>query len=452
MRLSHILCCSSALALASCSGTISGRFADTTRLPAVSTAKLEVAGYAGAVPSTPRVSQSFSGLDSDVQVAALEALAESETPITVANIVELLRHPLSRASRQQTPNFTVFSRRLAFTTDYELQDGEGNPVWAPADRIDSLRMTVTLDNSATYSSWSRMETEHRSISLAELRQSSSSSFSLEGAFDTLSPDLAELTVGPSWKTDLTEAINLERSIPAFYTQLRDGEAIIVQAGERDMDLNGTLTVDVDIEVLACETELWGASFAQDWDGSSNPLSFSRISIPKSNETISATVQASGVVRHVERNAGTYLESDDQVRPISVASSTANFTVASPDDLKVEAFLIYRPMPSYDTDQALVFVGNGYSQALASIDIILLDESQAYQLLDFIRSTESTDLANLGIKVERIDRIGVGSIYELDRQQNDSEVDSNPVERAFWSNAIIRRVELSCPTPTPTTNE
>ena len=446
LRLCPILCIPLLFVSSGCSGTISGRFADTSSIPAASSATLQVAGYAGAVPSSPRAAQNFSNLNQDVQVAALEALAKGDMPISVATIVELLGHPIGPGVQSTAQNLTTFSRRLAFTTDYQLRDINDQPIWAPADRLDNLRLVVNIDAPARFSSWSRMATEHRSVTLAEIERSTSSSLDLEGVLSTISPDLAELTVGPSWRTDQTEAINIEQSVSAFYTHLKGNVATIVQEGERDVDLNGTLIVDVDIEIETCTTDLWEATFRPNLGELSNQINVRRTSIPGSTDDVYASVAASGVVRHVERNAGTYLESDDRVRPIEVASTASDFIVISQENLIIEAYIIYRPVSpdASGNDQVMVLRGSGFSPGRASIDIVLLNENQAYQLLNFVRSAGTVELEQMGVFIEATDRLSLDSIYDLSSQQNPSGVPTLRVSEAFLNDAVVRPILLKCP--------
>jgi len=276
----------------------------------------------------PAAYKSLWDLHNGGQKALLGILAERYKDNDKFNSILNNKYLADKDDAGGTIDLTRKNVRIVFNISrwhpYELIKN-GLDGFSPADRIEYLKYTLTLDSSTTlqFTNWNKYTTAYGSIDIADV--SFSQSLSLSGGFGDSAVGQAAAGVGVSGSASESKTEN--QKVKYRYIQLNGsiGKKFIEleSEGTREIDLSGNVIADVNMQFDAFPEILYTLAKAKDDSG--NYLPSEKVVLNENiglvpNEPaihdIQATLTYDYAYRHVVSGDKTFYEWDDKVKYVT----------------------------------------------------------------------------------------------------------------------------------------
>jgi len=192
---------------------------------------------------------------------------------------------------------------------------------APGDRIEHLKITVTLDDAskklARFSNWNQFTTQYGMFTISDLSFTGTKELIVNPSIPLTA---GSVTLGSYTNTKTgTESDSLRRQYIAFNGTLHDDSFVIEQTGTPEKNLGGNFAIDLSIEFQNADGyELFNFENLLDDKGNRNPAAKVNITTAYINfpqlpaNTIGIKMKCEYEVRHILKGDVSYPEGDDDI--------------------------------------------------------------------------------------------------------------------------------------------
>ena len=194
------------------------------------------------------------------QAAYLNGITDlMEVSMSPADFIKAAFSPIPSVAGQQKDLSTV-SKRLVIGTESLMK--------IPGERIQWLKITLTLSDTASFKSWDQLETKYEKIDVGKIASSSSNTFGVNASLsnsntlvDTTLDKLSDtknlarsLAPSVSATRSLTEEVNLAERYINISGFMTDQTLTIVREGTKGIDLQGNILTDVTMKINVPDTQ------------------------------------------------------------------------------------------------------------------------------------------------------------------------------------------------------
>ena len=289
-------------------------------------ADIDLFGFrlADAVPATD--SKSLWDLSADAQSQYIKIL-NARYPANEEFMRAMNLRYLNPADQLPDENFVKKELRMIFSVSKQRKYGRagrpGGPVLTSADRLEYLRITLSLppDAGIKFTGWNRYATEYGSVDIAGVSFSRSVNADVSGYATGGKKDSGEgLNAGGQASVSRKEEQQLRYRYLMLNGSIRSDRMVMEEEGTRELDLTGNIAADVSLEFDRIPVVITAVSGIKDSAGRFNPpekllMNHSEMYVPKPEEvkdTVFADLRMDYVFRNVINGEKTFQEWDDKV--------------------------------------------------------------------------------------------------------------------------------------------
>jgi len=295
----------------------------------------------------------ISGLGERAQAELIRSLASKMPPSSTPEelLAILSKAPSDPPKACSWASKSSATKRLVFTLLGEL------PV--PADRVDKLDITLTLDDAddsderARFVSWDRFDSVYGKfdIGTAKFTQSGKVSVGKENTDEANLPSAAGsvtkvLTFGAEASNSLEESATYAIRRMSVGGALTSSSARLVQEGGPNVNLFGSSVATLTLSLKPSEDPIGLYAFTLKKQNAALTPAAAEVercqaSFPVSSSPISVIVTGRAWVRSVKDGGGTVSEGDDEisVKPLTLTPKPGRVTLMSSADLKLERYAL-----------------------------------------------------------------------------------------------------------------
>jgi hypothetical protein len=296
-------------------------------------------------PSSALISQLSEKGQAELIKAVAGRLSNTAKP---ADLIASLSEPAKAKERPcGWADQTSVSRRIAVTLHGSLAK--------PADRIDSLTVTLTLpgDSIASFTSWDRFDSAYASFNVgsATLKQSRKLTINRDETETRNLPlsagtDVNVFKFTPEISNELNESAAYSVRRLSLGGALSEKKAELIQEGGPNVNLFGTSVATVSLRLDAQESlqQVFRLTLTKD----SKPAAPADVAIerclanyPKRAEPIKATVAGTAILRDVQSEDGTVSEGDDVVKLRQMPIAASNLDLVDSATLEAKLYGLAR---------------------------------------------------------------------------------------------------------------
>ncbi len=329
--------------------------------------------------------------------------AYSNAAVDKDKLSEALKQTYFEDATTERPDFTKKNVRIILSVAKNRDYTKKFDLYTPADRIDYLNLKLKITPGAggfpKFIKWNRFETKFDTIKIADV--------SFERTLDTklglkagneASKNSAGLDIGATNKRTVAEAIRYR--YVSLNGVLKPDLLQLEEEGNREIDLNDNITLDVTIEFEKTPDNFVAFKNLFDAKGKANKPDDAGINIIyfnmpdfTDNTSLTADIDFDYIFRHVlDEGLKTFPEYDDHVALINGKGHTSGVVLLSADEIKPKRWKI-AATGGGATDIIKIFNAN-----MGPLDIQFSDY---YAAADFIRwlktypAAHDTDVLEVG---------------------------------------------------------
>lgn len=382
----HRWCLASVCVLAlltACTNTeLTNRY-DSARFQTSTEKFTSVTAFAQEPPKAPAQNRNVFDLSHEGQAALISAVAANSTPDA---LLERLGRPIAAdEKRSGIVDRTRFKRRVVFAVQHT------DKVDDPGDRIDRLSVTLTLSDAsgkAQFASWDRFVSAYETVDLGKVTFAKTHEFTagVSGGPDPTETIPVSVDARYTGTRSLTEELSLRQRYVALAGALAPRSATLWQQGVVGIDLAGTFTVDLELLTSTATPSLTNCLAFAPLFKANQPVPQADVAIQAffvqhhPAEAITATLSGRSRLRHIDCDADSVVEGDDNVTFLSspVDPAPASLELVSVRDVEVRGWKIQHIPAGGGPTSYLVLDGYG------EINFASYREAEAF--LDWVRKT------------------------------------------------------------------
>lgn len=263
------------------------------------------------------------------QQAYIEAL-NARTGTTAPELISSLSKPITTGAKPRT-DYRTFSRRLILTVDHvQLSNQHLGDRPDLSSRLENMRVDIVADHTQLgFTGWSALSNDRKVIDIADLVDTTTQENNATAGLDTLSPDLASLSLSGTATRQLAETIRVRADQIKLYggistrtdTGAGEARAFIVESGAPLTSVGGFRSLDVTVKLKDFKREQAVVAYSGDASAGKAVLSLKEVQVPN-NPTIcgnamvdlgiAAELQVEAFFRTVGKGHKTWIEADDAV--------------------------------------------------------------------------------------------------------------------------------------------